>query len=100
MSAALEAEQRALDSIKACEQRAAELVDSARQRSRAIAQRTDRRITALHAQRMGTLTEKIDIMLREDAARASEATQVSLERKVLQLAVESVAARLTGETKK
>lgn len=100
MSTALQAEQRALDAIKDCEQRAAELGNDARRQTRAIAQRTDRRISALHTQRARALAEKVDTMLREDAALSAEATQITLEQKMLELAVERVAAWLTGETKK
>lgn len=100
MNAALQAEQQALDGIKACEKWAVEFVDRARHQARAIAERTDRRITALHARRTGALAETVDAILSADSDRSGPPPQLELERKMLEVAVARIAARLTGATEK
>ncbi len=49
MNAVLRAEQEALSAVGNCEREAAAIIHAARQRARTIAERTHRRIGALHA---------------------------------------------------
>jgi hypothetical protein len=97
MNTALQAEQRALDAIKDCEREAAGIIAAAQQQARAITERTNRRITKLHAHCARTTEAQIETMLKEDAREANQAIRPEAEACTLEAAVDHVAARLTGE---
>ncbi len=97
MNTALQAEQRALDAIKECEREAAGIIGDAQQQARAIAERTNRRIAKVHTHCARVTTAQIETMLKEDTREADQAIRQEAEAFTLELAVDRVAARLTGE---
>ncbi len=99
MNAALQAEQRALQAIKDCERDAARLIETAQQQARTITERTNRRISRLHAHCARVTEAQIKAMLREGADAANEAIRPEVEAHTLEAAVDRVAARLTGNGK-
>lgn len=97
MNTALQAEQRALEAIRDCEQEAAGIIAAAQQRARAIAERTNRRIAEVHAHCARVTGTRIETMLKEDVREANQAIRAEEETRILEAAVDRVAARLTGE---
>jgi vacuolar-type H+-ATPase subunit H len=97
MNTALQAERQAVAGIEFCTRQAAKLVENAQQQARHLAERTNRRISDLHARCTQATAERIDSMLKEDANEADEGVQPHVETEFLQAVVDSVAARLTGE---
>jgi vacuolar-type H+-ATPase subunit H len=95
MNVVLQAEQRALDVVKDCECEAAGIIDAARQQARTIAERTNRRISHVHADSVRATSQQIEAMLKEDAAATNHAVDPKTEKNILEMAVKGVAARLT-----
>lgn len=96
MNMALQAEHRALEAIKGCERDAARLIDTAQQQARTITERTNRRISRLHAHYARVTEAQIKVMLREGADAADQAIHPEAKAHTLEAAVDRVAARLTG----
>lgn len=97
MNAVLQAEQRALAAVKDCEREAAGIIDAARQQARTITERTNRRISQVHAASVRATSQQIEAMLKEDVATTNHAVDAKTENNILEMAVKDVAARLTGE---
>lgn len=97
MNAVLQAEQRALDAVKDCELEAAGIIDGVRQQARTISERTNRRISQVHAGSVRATAQQIEAMLKKDVAVTNHAIDSRTEDNILIMAVKGVAARLTGE---
>ena len=97
MNTALQAEQHALKGIRDCEQEAAGIIAAAQQQVRAITERTNRRITEVHAHCARVTGRRIENMLKEDTGEADQAIRAKEGECTLEAAVDRVAARLTGE---
>jgi hypothetical protein len=97
MNTVLQAEQRALEAVKDCERQAAGIIGVAQQQARAITERTNQRITNVHAHCARVTGERIETMLKEDIKKADQAIRLEEGASALVTAVDRVAARLTGE---
>ncbi len=98
MNRVLGAEHDAKAAITECEALAAATVEQARQRARRIAERTDRRISRLHAACELAAARSIDLLLRQERGSDAQRNAPPHEQEVLAAAVERLAALLTGAT--
>jgi vacuolar-type H+-ATPase subunit H len=97
MNTALQAEQHALKAVRDCEEEAAGIIAAAQQQARAITERTNRRIAEVHAHCARVTGKQIENMLKEDTGEADQAIRAKEGACALEVVVDRVVARLTGE---
>lgn len=97
INSALQAERQAQQAVERCEMEAEAIVREARREARRIGERTDRRISSLHARCAKAVDRRIAAMLEEEPPSESPEETFGREREVLEAAVARVAEMLTTE---
>jgi vacuolar-type H+-ATPase subunit H len=95
MNTVLEAEREAERRIAECQAEARQIVESARQSARRIAERTDARISRVHAHCATTVGQQVETLLNREQSQQNTASPAH-EQAALEAAVERLADLLTG----